>query len=332
MNRRSFLRVAATSVAGLWLVRTSAQTRAKPLKIGFLSAGSVSPDFGGHDPDNLSVRALLQGLRDLGYRYGTDVVFEIRSGDGRPDRYADLARELVAANVDVIVAGGPTIDAARRATGGIPIVMVGGAKDPVEEKLVASLAVPGGNITGLTLQQVDLVGKRLEFLKEVVPGPAPIAVLWEETSSGSWNAARSVAAARGWQLLAYKTSDGTSIAPACASAKASGAGSLLVVSGGLMFEHAAQVVQAAATHRLAAMYPLRVFADHGGLMSYGANLADLYRRSATFVDRIARGSSPATMPMEQPTKFELVVNMKTARALELTIPQTLLLRADETIQ
>ena len=319
------------SAAALGTV-VKAQTLRKPLRIGFLSAGSLSTDLLGIDRDNPSVQALLQGLRDLGYRHGIDVVIESRSGEGRPDRYADLARQLVEAHVDVIVAAGPTIDAVRHVTSRIPIVMVGGAKDPVEEKLVASLAAPGGNVTGLTLQQVDLVGKRLQLLKEVVPGPAPIAVLWEETSSGSWRSAQSVAAARGWQLLPYKTTDRSAIAPACASAKASGAGSLLVVSGGLLFEFASQVVQAAATNRIPAMYALRTFPDHGGLMSYGADLADLYRRAATFVDRIAKGSSPATMPMEQPTKFELVVNMKAARALGLMIPQTLLLRADDVIQ
>jgi putative ABC transport system substrate-binding protein len=309
-----------------------AQTAHKPLRVAFLSAGGLGPEFRGAAPDNASAQALLQGLRDLGYRYGSDVVLVGRSGEGRPDRYSALARELVAMNVDVIVAAGPTVDAVRRVTSSVPIVMVGGAVDPVQEKLVTSLAAPGGNITGLTLQQVDLVGKRLELLKEVMPGPAPIAVLWEETSSGSWKAAQSAAAARDWQLLPYNTPDRSAIAPACASAKAAGAGSLLVVSGGLLFEYALQVVQAASANRLPAMYALRTFPDRGGLMSYGADLADLYRRAATFVDRIAKGAHPSTMPMEQPTKFELVINVKAARALGLTLPQTLVLRADEVIQ
>jgi putative ABC transport system substrate-binding protein len=249
-------------------------------------------------------------LRDLGYRYGADVILEGRGGEGRVERYAALARELVAANVDVIVAGGPTIDGVRRATSKIPVVMVGGAFDPVEEKLVASLAAPGGNITGITLQQADLVGKRLELLKEVVPGPAPIGVLWEETSSGSWKAARSVAAARGWQLLPFNTSDRSAIGPACASAKAAGAGSLLVVSGGVLFEHASQVVEAATSYRLPAMYALRIFPGRGGLMSYAANLEDLYRRAASFVDRIARGSSPATMPMERKRGLDTLLTLR----------------------
>ncbi|HEU5295148.1 MAG TPA: ABC transporter substrate-binding protein [Burkholderiaceae bacterium] len=310
-----------------------AQELRKPLRVGFLSAGGgPSQGISGPEPTNASARALLQGLRDLGYRYGPDVVLEGRSGEGRADHYAALARELVTANVDVIVAAGPTVEAVRRVTSRIPVVMVGGAMDPVEEKLVASLATPGGNITGITLQQVDLVGKRLELLRELVPGTAPIAVLWEDTSMGSWRAARSAAAAQGWQLLPFNTPDRAAIAPACASAKAAGAASLLVVSGALLFEHASEVVRAANANRLPAMYALRVYPDRGGLMSYGAELAVLYRRAAAFIDRIAKGSSPATMPIEQPTKFELVINMKAARALGLAIPQTLLLRADELIQ
>ena len=213
----------------------------------------------------------------------------------------------------MIVAAGPTVDAVRRATTTIPVVMVGGAVDPVEEKFVTSLAAPGGNITGLTLQQVDLVGKRLELLKEVVPGPVPIGVLWEETSMGSWRVAQSAAAARGWKLLPYNTSNRAAIEPACAAVKAAGAGSLLVVSGGVLFANASLVIQSASNHRLPAMYALRTYPDHGGLMSYAADLVDLYRRAATFVDRIARGANPAAMPIEQPTKFEFVVNLAAAR-------------------
>jgi putative ABC transport system substrate-binding protein len=331
MHRRRLL-LGLPLMAAVLDSTVKAQELRKPLKVGFLSAGGPSQGLSGPDPANASARALLQGLRDLGYRYGADVVLEGRGGEGRADRHAALARELVAANVDVIVAAGPAIDAVRRATRSIPIVMVGGASDPVEEKIVASLAAPGGNITGITLQQVDLVGKRLELLRELVPGSAPIAVLWEDTSIGSWRAAQSAAAAQDWRLLPFKTSDRAAIAPACAAAKAEGAASLLVASGAMLFEHADEVVRAASVSRLPAMYALRVYPDQGGLMSYAADLTDLYRRAATFVDRIAKGSKPATMPIEQPTKFELVVNVKTARALGLTIPQRMLLRADEVIQ
>jgi len=332
MNRRRLLIAVPLSMAAFGSVRVEAQALRRPLRIGFLSTGGVNSDFKGPEPTNASASALLQGLRDLGYRYGSDVVLEGRGGEGRPERYATIAGELVTANVDVIVAAGPTVDAVRRATSKIPIVMVGGAVDPVEAKLVASLAAPGGNITGLTLQQVDLVGKRLELLKEVIPGPAPIGVLWEETSIGSWTAAQAAAEARGWQLVPSKILNRQDIGPACARAKAAGAGSLLVISGGVLFENAPQVTQAAAVNGLPAIYALRRFADQGGLMSYGADLADLYRRAATFVDRIAKGSSPAVIPIEQPTKFELVVNVTVAKMLGVTIPRSVLLRADEVIQ
>jgi ABC-type uncharacterized transport system substrate-binding protein len=331
MERRRFLLALSFSAAALRAVAAAQELR-KPLRIGFLASGGTNADLQGPDPVYPAARALLQGLHELGYRYGSDIVLEGRAGEGRPDRYSALARDLVAAKVDVIVAAGPTVDAVRRATRRIPVVMVGGADDPVEEKLVASLAAPGGNITGLTLQQVDLVGKRLELLKELVPGSAPIAVLWEETSVGSWRATRTAAAARGWQLLPYNVSNRAAIGPACASAKAAGAESLLVVSGGVLFENAPRVIQAATTNRLAAMYALHIYPEQGGLMSYAADLDELYHRAATFVDRIAKGSRPATMPIEQPTKFDLVINMKAAKSIGLTVPQSILLRADRVIQ
>lgn len=330
MHRRGLL-LGLPFVGAAITSAVKAQEVHKPLRLGFLSAGGANTDMSGPEPANSAARALLSGLRDLGYRYGSDVVLEGRGGGGRVDRYAALARELVTANVDVIVAAGPTIESVRNATGRIPIVMVGGAMDPVEEKLVASLAAPGGNITGITLQQVDLVGKRMELLREVVPVSAPTAVLWEDTSLGSWRAAQSAAASHGWQLLSSKVSDREAIAAACASVKAAGAASLLVASGGMLFDHASDVVRAANASRLPAMYALRVYPEQGGLMSYAADLGDLYRRAATFVDRIAKGSSPATMPIEQPTKFEFVLNMKAAKALGLAISKTLLLRVDEVI-
>src|SRR5262252_1961811 len=233
MHRRGLLLGLPCCFAATINSAVKAQEVHRPLRVGFLSAGGTDPDMNGPEPVNAAARALLSGLRDLGYRYGSGVVLVGRGGEGRVDRYAALARELVTANVDVIVAAGPTVEAVRSATDRIPIVMVGGAMDPVEEKLVASLAAPGGNITGITLQQVDLVGKRMELLREVVPGAAPTAVLWEDTSLGSWRAAQSAAASRGWQLLSSKVSDRAAIAAACASVKAAGAASLLVASGGM---------------------------------------------------------------------------------------------------
>ncbi len=329
MDRRRFLQGLSLSAVA---VRATAQPLRKPLKLGVISAGGTNADVAGPEPVSFSVRSLVKGLGDLGYRYGIDYALEGRGGQGRPDRYGALAAELVAANVDVIVAAGPTVNAVRRVTTAISIVMVGGAADPVGDKLVASLAKPDGNVTGLTLQQADLAGKRVELLKQVVPGPAPIGALWEGTSAGAWRATQAAAAAQGWKLLPRGIANAAAIAPACASVKAAGATSLLVVSGGILFENVPLVVEAAAAQRLPAVYALRIYAEQGGLMSYAADLNDLWRRAATFVDRIARRGAPAAMPMEQPTKFELVINLRTARALDIAMPPALLLRADDTIQ
>ena len=309
-RRRFVLGMPMTAVLGASVV--AAQGAGKPLRIGFISSGGTNTEVQGPEPTSVMARALLRGLRDLGYRYGTDFVVVGRGGEGRPDTYAALGRELVAAKVDVIVAGGPTVPALHRVTSTVPIVMVGGAYDPVAEKLVKSLAAPGGNITGLSLQQVDVVGKRLELLPELVPGSAPVGVLWEDNSVGVWKATESAAALRSTRLLPYKVTDRAAIGPTCSTAKAAGAGSLLVSGGAILFDNASMLVQAVNAHRLPAMYSLRVFADKGGLMSYAADLEDLHRRAATFVDRIAKGAKPATMPIEQPTSFELVVNLRAA--------------------
>jgi len=332
MNRRRFLLAVPISIAALGARFARAQLTRKPLRIGFIASGGTNADMQGPEPRFASARAFLVGLRELGYRDGVDFTIEGRGGGGRPDRYSTLARELVAANVDVIVAGGPTVDAVRRATSRIPIVMVGGAFDPVHEKVVTTLSSPGGNVTGLTLQQVDLVGKRLELLKEVVPGAAPVGVLWEETSVGAWKASEAAGVTRRLRLLARQVRDAAGIAPACAALHAEGATSLLVVSGGVLFENAAIVVDAARARRLPAIYSLRVFAERGGLMSYAADLEDLFRRAAAFVDRIAKGAHPATMPIEQPTQFELVVNLSAARAIGVTLPPAIVARAAQVIQ
>ena len=330
MDRRGFV-LGMPIVAAFGATALRAQVPRKPLRIGFIASAGTNADVRGPDPAYPMARAFVRGLRDLGYRYGTDFIIEGRGGEGRPDTYGALARELAAAQVDVIVAGGPTVPAVHRATSTIPVVMVGGAFDPVAEKLVASLAAPGGNITGLSLQQVDIVGKRLELLREAVPGPAPIAVLWEDNSAAILKATQSAAAASATPLLAYKTHERAAIGPACAAAKAAGAGSLLVSGGAVAFSNVSVVVQAAKANRLPAMYTLRTFPDQGGLMSYAADLEDLHRRAATFVDRIAKGAKPATMPIEQPTSFELVVNLGAARAIGLTLPASIVARAAHVI-
>ncbi len=270
-------------------------------------------------------------MRELGYEYGKDFVTDPRGGSGRTEQYAAPAAELVRLPADVIVAGGPTLPAVMQATSTIPVVMVGGALDPVRDGFARSLGQPGGNITGLSIQQVDTTAKRLEILKEVAP-TAIVAALWEETSRSSWRAAETAARARGWKVVSLEVSDAASVERAFKMAASAGVGALLVISGGRIFGQRQQVVDLAAAIRLPAMYSLRSFVDAGGLMSYGADLTDSWRRSASFVDRILKGAKPAEMPIEQSTKFELVINLKTAKALALTIPRSVLLRADQIIE
>ncbi len=285
----------------------------------------------GSNPENANVSALLRGMRELGYEYGKDFVTEPRGGEGRPEQYPLLAAELVRLPADVIVAGGPTLPAVMQATSTIPVVMVGGALDPVRDGFARSLGQPGGNITGLSIQQVDTTAKRLEILKEVAP-TAPIAALWEATSRSSWHAAETAARARGWKVVSLEVSDAAGVERAFRMAASAGAGALLVIGGGRIFGQRQQVVDLAAANHLPAMYSLRSFVDAGGLMSYDADLTDSWRRSANFVDRILKGAKPAEMPIEQSAKFELVIDLKAAKALGLTMPRSLLLRADQVIE
>jgi putative ABC transport system substrate-binding protein len=258
-------------------------------------------------------------------------VTEPRGGAGRTELYPALAAELVRLPADVIVAGGPTLSAVMQATLTIPIVMVGGALDRVRDGFVQSLGKPGGNVTGLSIQQVDTTAKRLEILKEVTLA-TPVAALWEPTSRASWQAAQAAARARGWDLVSLEINNAGDIGRAFKTAVSAKAGALLVIGGGRIFGQRQQIVELAAANHLPAMYSLRNFVDAGGLMSYSADLVDTWRRSATFVDRILKGANVSEMPIEQATKFELVINLKTAKALGLSIPQSVLLRADKVIQ
>jgi putative ABC transport system substrate-binding protein len=208
-----------------------------------------------------------------------------------------------------------------------------GAADPVGEGLVQSLGRPGGNFTGLTDQGTETVGKRLELLKEVAPGAAPVAVLWDRTSVRNWQAAEAAARKRGWKLLSLEIlrGDAGEIEEVFRSATAAGVGALLV-QGGLAYLQRQQIAELAAKSRLPAMYGIRRHVEAGGLMSYGADFLDIFRRGAVFVDKILKGAKPTDLPVEQPTKFELVINLKVARSLGVTIPQSVLLQADEVTQ
>jgi putative ABC transport system substrate-binding protein len=285
----------------------------------------------GPQPRNPFTNALLRGLRELGYAYGEHFVTEPRGGESRPERYPSLAAELVRLQVDVIVAAGPMLPALKQATSTIPIIMAA-SSDPVGEGLVQSLGRPGGNFTGMSLQLVETTGKRLELLKELVPSAAPVAVLWDRASLPSRQAAEAAAQERGWKLLSLEIRDAAEIEGIFKAATDARAGALLVFASVFLYPHARRIAELAANSRLPAMYVLRLYVDAGGLISYSADLNEIWRRAAVFVDKILKGAKPAALPVEQPTKFELVVNMRAAKALGLTIPPSILLRADQVIE
>ena len=331
MDRRTFNSgLALTTLALPHVAR--AQTVRKPHRIGILSSRETTSDLVGPQPRSLNVSALLLGLRELGYVFGEHFVTEPRGGDGRPERFPGLAAELVRLQLDVIVAAGPTLPALKQATSTTPVVM-GGEGDPVGRGFVKSLGHPGGNFTGLSLQGVEVTGKRLELLKVLVPAPARVAVLWDAHNTlPYWQAAEAAARERGWKLLSLEIRDAGEIERVFRIATDARAGALLVSPGGVLDRQAGRIAALAAKSRLPAMYALRFYVEAGGLISYSADLIEIWRRAATYVDKILKGANPADLPVEQPTKFELVINLKAAKSIGLTIPQELLLRADEVIQ
>jgi ABC-type uncharacterized transport system substrate-binding protein len=304
-----------------------AQPPGKVFRIGVLSP---SPSTGPGVPE-----LLRQGLREVGYVEGLNLAIEWRDAEGKTERFDDLAAELVRLKVDVIVAIVPAATlAAKRSTASIPIVMVN-TPDPVQLGLVVSLGRPGGNVTGTTTLSADLIIKQLELLKEAVPRAVRIAVLWNP--SNPWHllavksaetAARSLAV----QLQILEVRGPEEFDNAFAAMTREGTGAILVLADPIIFFHRTRLADLAVKRRLPAMFGSRLYADAGGLMSYWAHLADLYRRVGSYVDRILKGAKPGDLPIEQPTKFELVINLKTARALGLTIPPSLLLRADHLVE
>ena len=328
IDRRAFIGGAiAFSTAPL---AAEAQQAAKVARIGFLAL-NVAPNP--HLPE-----AFRQGLRDLGYVEGRTVVIEYRDAKGKPERLPTLAAELVALKVEVILAGGTSQAlAAKQVTRTLPIVFAQ-AGDPVASGLVTSLARPGGNVTGLSNLTSDLVGKHLELLKQAVPGVSRVAVLWRAGELGArterdmLKGAEVAGRALGVQLQFVEVRGPADIDGAFSDMTKARAGALTVLGSALFATERRRLVDLVTKSRLPAVYPWREFVDAGGLMSYGANFADLYRRAATYVDKILKGAKPADLPVEQPTKFELVINLKTAKALGLTIPPSLLGRADELIQ
>jgi ABC-type uncharacterized transport system substrate-binding protein len=279
--------------------------------------------------------AARQGLRDLGYVEGQNIALEVRWAEGRYERLPALIAELVRLNVDVLVVGTtPGALAAKRATRTIPVVMYA-VGDPVGSGLVASLARPGGNLTGLSLFNKEVSGKRLELLKETLPGISRVAVL---TNPGNpihavfWTETQAAARVLGLQLQAIEVRRPEDFDPAVAAATRDRAEALLVFDDSLTLGYRTRLVALAAARRLPTMYGLREFADAGGLLSYGPSNLAMYRRTATFVDKVLKGAKPADLPVEQPTTFELVVNLKAAKALGLRFPPSVLARADQIIE
>jgi putative ABC transport system substrate-binding protein len=274
-------------------------------------------------------------LRELGYSEGENIVLVPRWSEGRDEQFPALAAELVSLNITAIITvGTPASLAAKHATTTIPIIMAA-VGDPVGTGLVTSLARPGGNLTGLSLLDEELDGKRLDLLKEAVRGLSRVGVLWSATDPGmtlAFHRVRTAGQTLGLQLLDMAVQDASRFEGAFQVASSGHAQALLVLAQPFTRRHQAQIVDLALRSRLPAMYTLRFFVDAGGLMAYGPSVPDLVRRAAAYVDKILRGAKPADLPVEQPTKFDLVINLKTAKALGLTIPQSVLVRADEVIQ
>jgi putative ABC transport system substrate-binding protein len=279
--------------------------------------------------------AFRLGLRELDYIEGKNVVVVWRFAEGHEDRLAPLAAELVRLNVDIIVTDGAAVTrAAKSATRTIPIIMKNDG-DPVASGHVASLARPGGNITGLTSLVTGLSAKRLEVLTEVIPGVSRVALVWNPTNPQSVTVFKETQAAAqtlGVQLQSHEVRDPRDFDAAFQATTKARARAVTIVSDSVMFAHRAQILELAAKQKLPTMHPQRQWVEDGGLISYGPNFPDLSRRAATYVDKILKGAKPGDLPVEQPTKFELVINLKTAKALGLTIPQSLLIRADEVIK
>jgi len=328
MRRRAFITLIGGAAAA-WPFAARAQQGGKKYTIGRFSAAIRLPE---NAPAWI---AFLGAMRELGWIEGKNVVFEGRYADNRLERLPALAEELLRLNVDVIVAIGTLAPlAAKRATSTIPIVMTA-AGDPLGSGLVASLAEPGGNITGMSLMAPDLGGKRLELLKELLPRFARVAVLWNAANPYSTNVFKETQVAGrvlGVQVQSLEVRNPEDLDGAFEAARQQHPDALVSVEDPFTATYRKRITDFAIAARLPSLYGLREDVDAGGLVSYGANLAELFRRAAGYVDKILKGAKPADLPVQQPTTFELVVNLNTARLLGLEIPPTLLARADEVIE
>jgi putative ABC transport system substrate-binding protein len=327
MHRRELITLLGGAAAA-WPLAASAQQPHKVARIGFLGNSTAALEA------NL-VGPFRDGLRELGYEEGRDIVIEYRWADGRYERFPVLIAELVALKVDAIVtAGTPASVAVKNVTTTIPLVMVA-VGDPVATGLVASLARPGGNITGLTSMSVEMEGKRLELLREMIPKISHIAVLWNAASPIQIIEEAEVRAAAQvleMKILSLGVRTREQIDEALAAIMRERPEALLVLADRLFLHHRMRIMDFAAEQRLPGVHAYRELVEAGGLMSYGPSYADMHRRAATYVDKILKGAKPADLPVERPTKFELVINLKAAKALGLSIPPSIILRADEVFE
>jgi putative ABC transport system substrate-binding protein len=325
VRRREFITLLG-GAAVAWPLAARAQQPGKLPTIGFL--GTTTPSAWSQ-----WVAAFVQRLRDLGWIEGRTVAVEYRWAEGRDERFAEIAAEFVRLKVDVIVTSGTALLAAKQATSVIPIVFAV-ANDPVSSGFVASLSRPGGNVTGLSLQSTDVAGKRLELLREVVPGLRRLAIMAHVGNPGAvleLAGIQAAARALGLEVATLEIRRAEDIAPTFEMLK-SRADALYVETDALMSTHRIRINTLALAARLPTMHGGRAYVEAGGLMSYGPNYTDLFRRAADLVDKVLRGQKPGDIPVEQPTTFDLVINLTTAKALRLTIPESFLLRADEVIE
>jgi ABC-type uncharacterized transport system substrate-binding protein len=327
LKRREFIALLGGAAAS-WPLAARAQSSRKVPRIGVLLPGTAA-SFA------LRTKAFLEGLRDLGYVDGQTIAIEWKWGQDRVEGLPELAADLVGRNVDVIVTGGtPAAKALKTATGTIPIVMaiIG---DPVAAGLVHSLARPGGNATGFSIVAPELSGKRLELLKEIVPEISPVAVMLNTRNPQSQfelNEMQAAARTMGLQVHPVQVSPDDTLEQAFAAMSTASVRALVVLTDPIFFSQRKRIVDLATRSRLPAMYFFQEFAEGGGLVSYGPSDTDLYRRSATYVDRILHGAKPGELPIQQPTKFDLIINLKAANALGLDISPLLLARADKVIE
>ena len=320
-------RIVCLTLCAVFFALSSSIEAQRPARIP--RVGVLTPTFAA------GLEPLHQGFRDLGYAKGKNFAIEHRFAEGKLDRLPSLAAELISLKVDVIVAiGGPSVQAAKKATETIPIV-IANAGDPVEQGFVASLARPGGNITGLSSFTTDLAGKRLELLREIIPNLSRVAVLWHPDAIGStlaWKESRVAAREQRLQLQSLEVRGREELDGAFRAASKERAQAVVALRSPTIAIERKRIAELAMINRLPVIYDDIAYVEAGGLLSYGTKQADLYRRATIYVDKILKGAKPADLPVEQPTKFELVINLKTAKQIGLTIPPNVLARADRVIR